>query len=151
MKDINQLKNKAEWIVQSRNKEIRINIDKDEIDWNKTFNFIMLKNEELNLETTTKNMKRRSYRVKNFLEELPTLEMINKRNNNEEDNTCMRCKMDNENWNHIWECENNTITLYDIVQENIQKNIENLKKKNIYINEEIWKERITNIIRKIYD
>ncbi|RIA83995.1 hypothetical protein C1645_742664 [Glomus cerebriforme] len=146
MKDINQLKNKAEWIVQSRNKELRMNIDKDEIDWNKTFNFIMLKNEELTFEMMTKNMKKRSYRIKNFLEELHTLELINKRNNNLDDIKCMRCKVDNENWNHIWKCENNSTTLYEIVQENLQKNIENLKKKNIYVNEARWKDRIINIL-----
>ncbi|RIA84028.1 hypothetical protein C1645_859927 [Glomus cerebriforme] len=35
MKNINQLKNKAEWIVQNRNKELRLNFDKDEIDGRK--------------------------------------------------------------------------------------------------------------------
>ncbi|RIA82149.1 hypothetical protein C1645_881200 [Glomus cerebriforme] len=87
MRDINQLRNKAEWMVQRRNKELRLNIDKDEIDWIKTFNFIMLKNEGSTLETT-----------KNFS------------------------------------------------QENIKKFIENLRKKNILVNEERWNERITRIL-----
>ncbi|RIA92327.1 hypothetical protein C1645_820838 [Glomus cerebriforme] len=106
----------------------------------------MLKNEELNLETTTKNMKKRSYRIKNFLEELLTLEIINKRNVNENNNRCMRCKMDNESWNHVWECDMNSFTLYDIVNGNILKNIENLKKKNIYVNKDWWMDRIIKIL-----
>ncbi|RIA97501.1 hypothetical protein C1645_813900 [Glomus cerebriforme] len=67
MKDINRLKNKADWIVQNRNKEMRLNINKEEIDWNKTFEFIMLRQDETTMETTTKNMKTRSYRIKNFI------------------------------------------------------------------------------------
>ncbi|RIA91164.1 hypothetical protein C1645_822401 [Glomus cerebriforme] len=90
----------------------------------------MLKNEESTLETTTKNMKRRSYRVKNFLEELPTLEMINKRTNNKEDNICIRCKVKNENWNHVWECEHNSTTLYEIEIYRKQKEIIKNKKVN---------------------
>ncbi|RIA84027.1 hypothetical protein C1645_832890 [Glomus cerebriforme] len=91
-------------------------------------------------------MKKRSYRIKNILEELPTLEIINKRNDNENNNRCMRCKMDNESWNHVWECDMNSFTLYDIVNENISKNIENLKNKNIYVNKDRWMDRIIKIL-----
>ncbi|RIA90126.1 hypothetical protein C1645_823747 [Glomus cerebriforme] len=138
MKNINQLKNKADWLVQKRNKELRLNID--------TYDFIMLRNEEANLETSTKNSKIRSYRIKNLLEELPTLEIINRRNEDKINNRCMRCKMESESWSHVWECDMNTYTLYDIVNKNILTNIGNLKTKNIYVNEERWKDRIIKIL-----
>ncbi|RIA81966.1 hypothetical protein C1645_836121 [Glomus cerebriforme] len=54
--------------------------------------------------------------------------------------------MDNESWNHVWECDMNSFTLYDIVNENILKNIESLKNKNIHVNKERWMERIIKIL-----
>ncbi|RIA82929.1 hypothetical protein C1645_743436 [Glomus cerebriforme] len=44
------------------------------------------------------------------------------------------------------ECENNKTTLYEIVQDNIKKLIENLKKKHIKVNEEFWFDRIIRIL-----
>ncbi|RIA89662.1 hypothetical protein C1645_824547 [Glomus cerebriforme] len=146
MKNINQLKNKEDWMVQNRNKELRLNIDKDEIDWEKTYDFIMLRNKEAKLETSTKTSKVRSYRIKNLLEELPTLEIINRRNEEKNNNRCMRCKIESESWSHIWECDMNKHTLYDIVNEQISINIRNLKTKNIYVNEERWTDRIIKIL-----
>ncbi|RIA83195.1 hypothetical protein C1645_834176 [Glomus cerebriforme] len=128
MKDINQLKNKADWLVQNRNKEMRLNINKEEIDWNKTFEFIILRQDETTMETTTK------------------IRRINKQSNQGNINKCIRCKVKNENWNHVWECEQHKTTLYDIVQDNIKRFIENLKLKNIKVNEEKWSKRIIRIL-----
>ncbi|RIA98031.1 hypothetical protein C1645_850564 [Glomus cerebriforme] len=74
------------------------------------------------------------------------MEMLNKRSNQEIQKKCMRCNIEDENWIHIWKCEANKITLYDIVNNNIEKLINKLKQQGIRINEEIWTKRIVELL-----
>ncbi|PKY33814.1 hypothetical protein RhiirB3_453042, partial [Rhizophagus irregularis] len=71
----------------------------------------------------------RSYRIKNLLKELPTYEILFKRDVNcIEDNLCMRCgKKESETWDHMWICEDNEATLDKIARESIRKFEEYLK------------------------
>ncbi|RIA98043.1 hypothetical protein C1645_813262 [Glomus cerebriforme] len=56
---------------------------------------------ETTMETTTKNMKKRCYRIKNFIKELPTMEILNRRSNKETSKKCVRCNIEDESWTRM--------------------------------------------------
>ncbi|PKY32153.1 hypothetical protein RhiirB3_450143 [Rhizophagus irregularis] len=59
--------------------------------------------------------KKRSYKIKNLLKELPTYEVLYKRNKRNNNETCPRCNNEIEDWFHIWKCERNEATIEEIL------------------------------------
>ena len=60
----------------------------------------------------------RSFIIKNYLENLPTLERLNERYGKiYTSDKCMRCDRMIENWQHIWICKKNDTTLRKLVEE----------------------------------
>ncbi|PKB94238.1 hypothetical protein RhiirA5_439244 [Rhizophagus irregularis] len=90
----------------------------------------------------------RSYRIKNLLKELPTYEILFKRDVNcIEDNLCMRCgKKESETWDHMWICEDNEATLDKIARESIRKFEEYLKDNDRIEDISILRDHNVNII-----
>jgi hypothetical protein len=65
----------------------------------------------------------RSYRIKNLLKEQPTYKTLYRRNTNKIDtDKCIRCgKIEIEDWEHIWICEDNEFSIDDIIRESPYK------------------------------
>ncbi|PKY59288.1 hypothetical protein RhiirA4_481891 [Rhizophagus irregularis] len=62
----------------------------------------------------------RSYKIKNFLKELPTYGVLYQREVNEiVDAVCPRCNNEIEDWYHVWKCERNEVELEEILYEAI--------------------------------
>ncbi|RIA83032.1 hypothetical protein C1645_834428 [Glomus cerebriforme] len=55
-------------------------------------------------------------------------------------------RWDTENWIHIWNCNKNETTIYEIINEEIELQIKELEKDFIKVNERKWKQRITDIL-----
>ncbi|RIA84821.1 hypothetical protein C1645_831704 [Glomus cerebriforme] len=49
------------------------------------------------------------------------------------------CKVEAETWTHIWQCDKNETKIQDIIMEEIDVQIEELRKENFTINEPKWK------------
>ncbi|UZO04077.1 uncharacterized protein OCT59_024476 [Rhizophagus irregularis] len=96
--------------------------------WKKKVTNVIWKNEILNSEKLD-DLFMYNFRngcIKNLLKEQPTYGTLfkrNKRNTNKiENEECKRCgKNEKETWEHIWLCEDNEITIDEIVQEAIYK------------------------------
>ncbi|POG80925.1 hypothetical protein GLOIN_2v1763867 [Rhizophagus irregularis DAOM 181602=DAOM 197198] len=71
------------------------------------------------IECSEEDTKERSYKIKNLLKELPTYEVLYKREVNEiTSETCPRCNIDID-WFHVWKCERNEATIEEILYESI--------------------------------
>ncbi|PKK61632.1 hypothetical protein RhiirC2_791518 [Rhizophagus irregularis] len=75
----------------------------------------------------------RSYRIKNILKERPTYKTLYKRNTNKIDTPkCIRCgNKEDEDWEHIWICEDNEFSIDEIIQESpyrLEKKLATLNK-----------------------
>jgi hypothetical protein len=77
MKKVNQLRYKAEWLGLKMNSNFCLNIDRNVIDWSRSLNVIM---KEFKSEISDFNNDIMAYNIKNFLEILPTLEILFRRN-----------------------------------------------------------------------
>ncbi|RIA80245.1 hypothetical protein C1645_839066 [Glomus cerebriforme] len=73
---------------------------------------------------------------------------MTKRNNEIFDDKCPRCKKEEETWIHIWQCEANEYKIEDIIIEEIENQIMQLRKENIIINKDKWIQRIKEILSK---
>ncbi|PKK63251.1 hypothetical protein RhiirC2_789169 [Rhizophagus irregularis] len=98
---------------------------KDEFDWNKTLQFISNRNNYTSWG--------RSYKIKNFLKDLPTYEVLYKRDVNKiETDQCIRCKNGVEDWDHLWICETNELTIKEVLELSISNFEEILLGKKKY-------------------
>lgn len=116
MKKMNQLKyDKADWLSLSINRSYRLNIMDIQIDWERSFEFIMKDyNEDLN----DMNNERTAYKLKNFLEILPVMDILNKRNPEVyESSRCCKYVFTHKIWTHIWICKKNETTINNIINE----------------------------------
>ncbi|RIA90156.1 hypothetical protein C1645_823718 [Glomus cerebriforme] len=115
IKKTNKFKYIGEWLTLKVNKEIVKNMDKKEIDWEKTLYYIMNKEEGGKEITSEKDSRNRTYNIKNLIEKLPTYIEMETRNTEIYNSRCPRCRWDIENWTHIWNCNKNEITIYEII------------------------------------
>ena len=91
---------------------------KQEYDWTKTLNFITNRNEIKKSITNSTDTRERAYKIKNFIKELPTYAVLFKRKVNGIDSEiCPRCNKYEENWNHIWICENNKTSIREVIED----------------------------------
>ena len=91
---------------------------KQEYDWMKTLNFIINRDEIKKSITNSTDTRERAYKIKNFIKELPTYAVLFKRNvNGIESEICPRCNKYEENWNHIWICENNKTSIREAIED----------------------------------
>lgn len=85
----------------------------------KTLEFISNRNKFIFWQCSEEDTKERSYKIKNLLKELPTYEVLYKREVNEiTSETCPRCNIDID-WFHVWKCERNEATIEEILYESI--------------------------------
>uniref|UniRef100_U9TBL8 Reverse transcriptase zinc-binding domain-containing protein n=1 Tax=Rhizophagus irregularis (strain DAOM 181602 / DAOM 197198 / MUCL 43194) TaxID=747089 RepID=U9TBL8_RHIID len=94
---------------------------KGEFDWNRTLQFISNRNSNCtSWEIEKEDVWERSYKIKNFLKDLPTYEVFYKRDVNKiETDQCIRCKNGVENWDHLWICEKNELTIKEVIERSI--------------------------------
>ncbi|PKY35580.1 hypothetical protein RhiirB3_456574, partial [Rhizophagus irregularis] len=103
---------------------------KDEFDWNKTLQFISNRNIYTSWEIEKDDVWERSYKIKNFLKDLPTYEVLYKRDVNKiETDQCIRCKNGVEDWDHLWICEINELTIKEVLKLSISNFEESLLKE----------------------
>jgi hypothetical protein len=77
MKKINYLRYKAEWLALDINRSFRLNTFDSNIDWVRSLNIIM---SEFNSDISESNNDKMAYNLKNYLEILPTMVVLNKQN-----------------------------------------------------------------------
>ncbi|POG67840.1 hypothetical protein GLOIN_2v1481232 [Rhizophagus irregularis DAOM 181602=DAOM 197198] len=96
---------------------------KKEFDWITTLEFISNRINFSSRQCGDKDTKDRSYRIKNILKELPTYKTLYKRNTNKiASPKCIRCgKKEEEDWDHVWICDDNEFSIDDIIQESPYK------------------------------
>jgi hypothetical protein len=96
---------------------------KKEFDWITTLDFISNRFKFSSRQCGDKDTRDHSYRIKNMLKDLPTYHTLYKRNTNRIENSkCIRCdKEDEEDWDHVWICENNEFLIDEIIQESPYK------------------------------
>ncbi|RIA83364.1 hypothetical protein C1645_833956 [Glomus cerebriforme] len=85
---------------------------------------------------------------KNLIEILPIYMIMEKRNNEIFEKKCQRCRRDDENWVHIWNCDRNERSIYEIINNAMDEQIREIKGNTIKVTEERWKERIMSILTK---
>ncbi|UZO09602.1 uncharacterized protein OCT59_029819 [Rhizophagus irregularis] len=103
---------------------------KDEFDWNKTLQFISNRNIYTSWEIEKDDVWERSYKIKNFLKDLPMYEVLYKRDVNKiETDQCIRCKNGVEDWDHLWICEINELTIKEVLKLSISNFEESLLKE----------------------
>ncbi|PKY51335.1 hypothetical protein RhiirA4_468305 [Rhizophagus irregularis] len=96
---------------------------KKEFDWQSTLEFISNRINFTQRQCNEKDTRERSYRIKNLCKELPTYEILFRRDVNKIDNPfCRRCdKKEEETWEHMWICEDNEFKIEEIAQESIYR------------------------------
>ncbi|PKK61971.1 hypothetical protein RhiirC2_194993 [Rhizophagus irregularis] len=105
-----------------------------EFDWQSTLEFISDHINFTQRQCSQKDTRDRSYRIKNLLKELPSYDTLFKRNTNKiESDICKRCNINEiENWEHIWRCEVNAVSIDEILQESIYKYETQLEERKLY-------------------
>ncbi|UZO17701.1 uncharacterized protein OCT59_009043 [Rhizophagus irregularis] len=103
---------------------------RNEFDWIASLEFISNRVKFSQRQCGDRDTIERSYRIKNLLKELPTYNTLFKRNTNKIDtDKCIRCgKIFTEDWEHIWICEDNDISIDEIIREspyNFEKVLDN--------------------------
>ncbi|EXX55428.1 hypothetical protein RirG_225510 [Rhizophagus irregularis DAOM 197198w] len=90
---------------------------RNEFDWITSLEFISNRVKFSQRQCGDKDTIERSYRIKNLLKELPTYNILFKRNTNKIDtDKCKRCgEIFTEDWEHIWICEDNDISIDEII------------------------------------
>ncbi|PKY48842.1 hypothetical protein RhiirA4_526138 [Rhizophagus irregularis] len=117
MKMYNRIKYKGEMLASEHLMDIfHLNV-LQEYDWNTTFKFIKKGTNVNRFVTNALDNEIRTYKINNFIKELPKYEILFKRGNNAIiTEACIRCynRTNNhnvpENWDHMWECTSNEYT-----------------------------------------
>lgn len=95
---------------------MRINIIDIEIDWQLSLEIIMKKFTKSDV--SWNNNEYVAFNIKNYLEILPTMSLLNKRNPEiYQRSICVRCNSTVENWIHIWICNKNSVTMVQIIND----------------------------------
>ncbi|RIA82208.1 hypothetical protein C1645_835728 [Glomus cerebriforme] len=84
--------------------------------------------------TSTKDSSARTYNIKNIIEKLLTYQEMERRNNEIYNDKYPRCRLETETWTHIWQCDKNELKIQDLIMEEIDLQIEKLKKENFIVN-----------------
>ncbi|PKK62315.1 hypothetical protein RhiirC2_790546 [Rhizophagus irregularis] len=104
---------------------------KNEFDWVTSLKFISNRNKCSFWQTNVNDTKDRAYKIKNLIKELPTYEVLKRRNVEDiEEALCPRCNETNEDWKHIWICEKNEKNLNVILEESVIKYRTELEKSD---------------------
>jgi hypothetical protein len=91
-------------------------------DWNKSSNFISNRNQYKWYQTNSEDSIERSCKIKNLIEELPTYEVLFKRQvEGIISNICPRCERCVENWDHTWTCVRNEFTIRETIESAVWK------------------------------
>jgi hypothetical protein len=122
IKKYNMIGYKADILISTHFEDILINNVIQEIDWEKTCNFIKKGEKDNYFYTSGKDNMFRSYKIKNLIKELPTYEILYERNiKGIKYPYCVRCynnitqTYEVENWDHIWCCCENETTEIEII------------------------------------
>ncbi|CAB4381825.1 unnamed protein product [Rhizophagus irregularis] len=103
----------------------------DSVEWAITFKF--LKENENVLQTNFHTTKRRRYKIKNLIEEIPTVEQRKLINFDiYKDWKCPVCERKKETFGHVWHCYSNRKRMRNIIYYSIICLIEKIKEYDIY-------------------
>ncbi|GET00318.1 hypothetical protein GLOIN_2v1824527 [Rhizophagus clarus] len=101
---------------------------KNEFDWQYSLKFLSNRTKFKKTQCSKEDTSERAYRIKNLLKELPTYKILNERNTNGIiSSICPRCEKEEEDWEHIWICEENVFNLREVIEEGIDAEITKLK------------------------
>lgn len=99
MKRFHSLQSKADWLSLNMNRTYRINIKEVLIDWKRSYDNIM---REYKINISDKENDALGYRIKNFLEIFPCMDILQKRNPElYSSSRCVRCFKNIETWTHM--------------------------------------------------
>ena len=134
-KEMNVLRWKAEMVMSSKFDYKWIKHSSIDWEWSEK----LLKRDLR--ETSEEDSQIRSFMIKNYLQNLPTLAKLNNRYDKlYASGECIRCKEKIEDWHHIWTCKSNDMTLADVI-EGAAKEIWKVKKEEMPTNEKVELER----------
>jgi hypothetical protein len=72
----------------------------------------------------------RAYKIKNLIKELPTYDILFKRQvEGINSDICIRCTEQVENWEHVWICEYNDMSVREVIESAVWKSEEYLLRK----------------------
>ncbi|RIA98341.1 hypothetical protein C1645_870791 [Glomus cerebriforme] len=63
-------------------------------------------------------------------EKLPIYKEMERRNNDTFEKSCQRCKEEDEDWIHIWNCKKNNPSIYELIDEVIEIQIKEMEAEN---------------------
>lgn len=102
----------------------------NEFDWIKSLKFISNRNKFSSRQCGSKDSQDRAYKIKNLLKELPTYQTLYERNTNQiEASTCIRYDKEDEDWYHVWTCEDNERGIREIIKTAVREFEEELIKE----------------------
>ncbi|CAB5374662.1 unnamed protein product [Rhizophagus irregularis] len=123
----NEILNLEKFFNLRRNRKYTI----DSVEWAITFEF--LKENENVLQTNFHTTKRRRYKIKNLIEEIPTVEQRKLTNFDiYKDWKCPVCERKKETFGHVWRCYSNRKRMRNIIYYSIICLIEKIKEYDIY-------------------
>ncbi|GBC34051.2 hypothetical protein GLOIN_2v1846731 [Rhizophagus irregularis DAOM 181602=DAOM 197198] len=123
----NEILNLEKFFNLQRNRKYTI----DSVEWAITFEF--LKENENVLQTNFHTTKRRRYKIKNLIEEIPTVEQRKLTNFDiYKDWKCPVCERKKETFGHVWRCYSNRKRMRNIIYYSIICLIEKIKEYDIY-------------------
>ncbi|PKK56691.1 hypothetical protein RhiirC2_828242, partial [Rhizophagus irregularis] len=123
----NEILNLEKFFNLRRNRKYTI----DSVEWAITFEF--LKENENVLQTNFHTTKRRRYKIKNLIEEIPTVEQKKLINFDiYKDWKCPVCERKKETFGHVWRCYSNRKRMRNIIYYSIICLIEKIKEYDIY-------------------
>jgi hypothetical protein len=110
----------AQWQSQTRMQIWDSN--RENLDWNSFYNYLNYQCSPTQRQTNPKYSQLKAFKLKLLLEELPTLEVLHKRDNKKHPNpTCTRCFTTTESNYHLLTCSCNNTSLRKIITETVNK------------------------------
>ncbi|RIA88402.1 hypothetical protein C1645_739431 [Glomus cerebriforme] len=126
-----------------RNEKIDINILEETLPWNKYRLYWKRNLINSKIRDMIKKINKFSY-----IGEWLMMKKWRERNKDIYNDKCPRCKLETETWTHVWQCDKNETKIQDIIMEEIDLQIEELRKENFIVNENKWRNRIFEIFIK---
>lgn len=116
MKAHHQIEYKARILDCHYLEDIFYHNELQEINWKQTFDFTSKGSSKGRFFTNIEDNALRSYKIKNLLKILPTYSLLFDREcEHVIVDECPRCGKESETWEHVWICEDNDVSEYDVL------------------------------------
>ncbi|RIB10957.1 hypothetical protein C2G38_2043063 [Gigaspora rosea] len=120
IRNIQNAMNSAHW--QSQERLQKWNKDRDKINWSLFQDYLNYESKPLQRSTNPKESYMKSFKIKLFLDELPMMENMYKRNKKKyKSDICQRCLKNVETNNHWIEYQDNEVSKYRLIYDMVSK------------------------------